>query len=79
MYLVSKYIVLSSKYYIVSRSVDVPCWRGVVRELTMALVGAAAGQVQLGDDDDREARRAAVLRDMETRFARIVLSGYYVL
>ena len=28
-------------------------------------------QVQLGDDEEREARRAAVLRDMETRLAAL--------
>ena len=33
----------------------------------MALARAAAGQVQLGDDDDREARRAAVIAEMDAR------------
>ena len=35
----------------------------------MALARAAAGQVQLGDDDDREARRAAVIAEMDSRLA----------
>ena len=37
-------------------------------------VGPAATtglQVQLGDDEERKARRAAVLRDMETRLAAL--------
>ena len=33
---------------------------------TMPLAATTGLQVQLGDDDEREARRAAVLRDMET-------------
>ena len=37
----------------------------------MALVHAAAGQVVLGDDDEREARRAAVISDMESRLATL--------
>ena len=37
----------------------------------MALARAAAGQVQLGDDDDREARRAAVIAEMDARLATV--------
>ena len=37
----------------------------------MALARAAAGQVQLGDDDDREARRAAVIAEMDSRLATV--------
>ena len=33
--------------------------------MLMAVVREAAGQVQLGDDDERESRRAAVISDME--------------
>ena len=36
---------------------------------TMPLAATTGLQVQLGDDEEREARRAAVLRDMETRAA----------
>ena len=36
----------------------------------MALAHAAAGQVQLGDDEDREARRAAVIAEMDSRHVR---------
>ena len=39
--------------------------------LAMALARAAAGQVQLGDDDDREARRAAVIAEMDSRLATV--------
>ena len=35
----------------------------------MPLAATTGLQVQLGDDEEHEARRAAVLRDMETRHA----------
>ena len=37
----------------------------------MPLAATTGQQVQLGDDKEREARRAAVLRDMETRLAAL--------
>ena len=40
--------------------------------LAMALVRASTQlQVQLGDDGDREARRAVVIADMESRLATV--------
>ena len=38
---------------------------------TMPLAATTGLQVQLGYDEEREARRAAVLRDMETRLAAL--------
>ena len=47
------------------------CDGGVAWFLAMALVHAAAGQVLLGDDDDCEARRAAVIAEMESRLLTV--------